>query len=1118
MTPEPNAFTISTNSEMTQESGEGNKIKTLTDGRPLAASSPIKSTLPITEDFTTRALRFLSTASNETIGGIAVGLAASTYLVLGRVGLILIGTLGGIVLHATWEAHVNADNVEAIRREKGLDITKRLLDWRAKNGKILDDNDGEELDTDASGLPGKGFEDFQPETASALTELVEAVVRDYVKWWYNPMFYAPGPDESFATACRKVLTGFLRSISNHISRKRPADAFVDFLTNSSSIVIVFLNELSTAVNSSSSNAAPAEAIQEYLLLSPDSSLANILSSRQQKRKFKLIAEDILENFLDRSVYSADPSRIFLREVLAGVVMEMSLTTCSKPEWINGWIVYLLEEGEPDFSHAIDVGMGASPGDDIDGNVGNVGIAKSRRSEEKRHRKRLSKAEEAMEEAMEEAKRLSDLIAAEDKKRLPNVGTGERPKETTSNIQKSPSTPETKTSSTTLQRTISATDKVQSSDNILPVIDESRSAQSPPQSSLIIEETKSGHDNMSSDDSVGLATPKSGSDSDPSSPKPPANLAKSSFTSFDQILPPSRETPTEEERPQLPRRITNALTLHNAHITLHDDSSASDKGKIRNKPNWEYWVQIEPESNQHPGWMILRRYADFETLHEVLRRIATISGVNAFLETHRELPDWKAHTKPSLRGELERYIRDACWYQPLAESEGMKRFLEKDHAQASSSGKGFPGLGWPTPAAFETMGKGMLDALTAAPKGAAEGGKAVLGGVTGVFGSIGNSLGPKKRDSIQGVAAPSGHSPGRASTSALPVMDTTSNARGHSPGRASTNMLPRMDSSPALSGTRHSRISEDSLRTSPIVQTQPSKPAPMERKSSYVAIAEDGSERVIPLQGRRSMSRTRSSRSSASNSREPSRTPSISGVRIASPREVQQMILPPPPSEIPDDYASPTDARGPHSQADSIASPRTSTSNAPSSIMSPSRTSTASTRPAAASKRKDFAPLTEPETRIVVELLFAIINELYTLSSAWNIRRTLLTAAKTFLLRPGNPSLTSIQNLIQESIITANTSDAGIAENLKKLRANTMPTEAELAAWPAEMSDEDKEKLRIKARRLLVERGVPTALVGVMGQGATGEAVGRVFDCLQIDDVARGLMFGLLLQGVQAMIH
>ena len=169
-------------------------------------------------------------------------------------------------------------------------------------------------------------------------------------------------------------------------------------------------------------------------------------------------------------------------------------------------------------------------------------------------------------------------------------------------------------------------------------------------------------------------------------------------------------------------------------------------------------------------------------------------------------------------------------------------------------------------------------------------------------------------------------------------------------------------------------------------------------------------------------------------------------------------------------------------------------------------------------KQQHPPLSEPETRVAVELLFAVINELYTLSSAWNIRRTLMTAAKSFLLRPGNPSLASIQSLVQQSVLDANTTDAALAGHLRKLRENSLPTEAERAAWPAEATAEEREELRAKARRLFIQSSVPAALMGIMGQSATGEALGRVFDCLQIEEVARGLFFGILLQAVRVVTH
>ena len=294
----------------------------------------------------------------------------------------------------------------------------------------------------------------------------------------------------------------------------------------------------------------------------------------------------------------------------------------------------------------------------------------------------------------------------------------------------------------------------------------------------------------------------------------------------------------------------------------------------------------------------------------------VSGVKAFAEQHSSLPDWKMHTESSLRGELERYLRDACWHQLLAESEGMKRFLEKDQANTQSSGN--KGIGWPSPAVFESMGKGMLDVLASAPKGAAGGGKAVFGGVTGVLGNIG-SLGQKKRESVSSVGA-------------------------QATGRSSTSTLPRLDSSYSINEPRLGVNSEESLRaSSPIIPTQPAKTPPMERKPSYASVAENGTEAELdgPEKGRVSLS-SRSSISGpvdTSNTRNSSRAPSIAA-HVSSPTQlvdIENIVLPPLPSDIPDDYGSTAESSSlSHSRTESIAATtRTSTSTAP-SLQSPSQ--------------------------------------------------------------------------------------------------------------------------------------------------------------------------------------
>ena len=186
------------------------------------------------------------------------------------------------------------------------------------------------------------------------------------------------------------------------------------------------------------------------------------------------------------------------------------------------------------------------------------------------------------------------------------------------------------------------------------------------------------------------------------------------------------------------RSKSILTLHNARISMFDDSLPGDKGVLRAKPTMDYLIQIEPSSANFPGWMIPRKYADFEVLHEVLRRISVITG-QRFADQHSILPGWKNQSKSVLTSSLERYLSDALRFQPLAESEGMKRFLDKNQGLSKSpaSNKGF---GWPDPTALNTMGKGMMDVLTKGPKGLADG---VTGGGKAFFGGVNSVLAGKK---------------------------------------------------------------------------------------------------------------------------------------------------------------------------------------------------------------------------------------------------------------------------------------------------------------------------------------------------------------------------------------
>ena len=135
-----------------------------------------------TRNLTNKILDFLSTASKETLTACLVALCAITYLFLGRLGLLLIGAVCGIALHATWERTTSGDVHDVAtevkrRREVGLDIVQRLLGWQDRR-QVAQSTDSEVSQSSNQVLD---FSIFQPTTGAALTGLVDAVIRDYVR-------------------------------------------------------------------------------------------------------------------------------------------------------------------------------------------------------------------------------------------------------------------------------------------------------------------------------------------------------------------------------------------------------------------------------------------------------------------------------------------------------------------------------------------------------------------------------------------------------------------------------------------------------------------------------------------------------------------------------------------------------------------------------------------------------------------------------------------------------------------------------------------------------------------------------------------------------------------------
>ncbi|KAL4806960.1 PXA domain-containing protein [Aspergillus unguis] len=942
-------------------------------------------------------LRFLSTCSNESLLLVLMCLMGATYIVLGRLGLLLIGATFGAVLHASWEGAGGIHSTgtrNPNRKQLSLDAVHRLLDWEKNRhiGPDEDDSINEEGNFEGLSVLDVDISSLGPLTATAIHSLIDAAMRDYVNYWYDPIL----PSETtFPISCRGTLTSFIMSVSSHLRRKRAADTLLQFLTNSSSMIIVFLNELCAAFEAAGPSVSAEDAVMQYLESNTESSLSSLLEYQQQRAKLKTISDDILSRFLDSSAYNCVPVRNFLREVLSGVVLESTVSSMSQSRFINGWITYLFSEGESEIMSAIDAGVeGARNHGVTEAKAGTIKEPASVSTDESvTESKRLSqdlgkasnKPDQATEKAMLEAKRLSAMIAAQS---LPN-----HPTQTIYNDE---------------QEKNGVNGDGNASTN--PLSDDPVGEQSSKGASVEA-------DPVREDEEVRL-----------SHPGVALNLTTSQSPDF----------PASSMRDSLDDQRT--FTLHRASINVDDSSNSGEKVALRSKPTSDYLIQVEPQSGRSSGWMVFKRYTDFESVHETLGIIARLNGLR-FGDSHPVVPPWKGQTRQALARSLERYLQDALQLEPLAESVTMRRFLEKDGGPVAEGADATskPSFVFPGQAAFENVGKGVLGVLTNAPKEISGGGKAVFEGVSGVFGG-----GANKRTSVIS-ATDADIKKGRGVVQNAPRPQSS-----NSEDRKSMRL-----SSDATDGAFSSRLSESQMANglaSPneIASFTESSDAPVSTPDSEQSVENDNriSSDSAPVYKDDSTATLVSEKSNTKN--------------VGSVGHRKSTDLP-------------------------------------------------------AGRKGQGSPITTDETQMAVELIFAVINELYSLSSAWNIRRTLLNAAKSYILRPGNPSLETIRGLLQESMIDNHTTDEAIGMYLNKLRANALPTADELSSWPSAMSETEKERQREAARRVLVHKGLPQAITSVMGAVASREALGKVFDSLQIEVVARGFIFSILLQAIRAIV-
>ncbi|EWC46814.1 hypothetical protein DRE_04059 [Drechslerella stenobrocha 248] len=935
--------------------------------------------------------------------------------------------------------------------------------------------------------PHADFSSLNPKIASAMDELCNAIVKDCINSWYTPLI----PDDiSFPAICHQHLTQTFLRLSRRMHQKRPAEIFIAIVANMSDTVIMFMQELSQAL---SSTRDIKTGIRAYVKANRGSALAIMMNKGHQHRELSFAAQEIIQQYVSDDLTSSEPVVLFLRQVLRSTVLWNMVETFSDPEFINEWIIYLFEckdstpskEGVGAVLQAFDrsvAGAAQSSLPVVSAVVPElVSVIQSPTDG-------LSK-----EEVYSPVGTLGQAGSGDDQRPFPQVSTTIL--QDSQFITKSPtqspfqSRPQSQSQSPTVRKENLPTFPAQTNGmNGGHHPHETVQYESIPNGKYTAEERKS-LDGTSSGQIPSRHQSQTQSPVDVPSHSPTDDSLRrssnaSSHVSLSELSMTPYKTSSESSRsgtdPSQTEPKPVAISLFSARVTVLDSGPAFNPPRVlKAKPKSQFMIQVEPLDAA--GWIVMKTYQDFELLHDTLIKLATPTGSTKYKLAYSEgLPAWKDRTSDELVSLLELFLRIALSEEGLANSETIFKFFQKDEVRRERERQERieNNVFWRSGAQIENVGKNILGTITKAPLTASEGGKAFLGGIKRALTSQTptHSPGAGERENIRSPFAFIKSNSVSRSTFGIGSNDdsTISEKSSMSVDRDDASISgSQTDRAPGPNRGRFS-LRIDFPRSFTIGDSNPPLPprraasASRTRASNYTPMnEEDDPQSARPA-------------SLLEEQTESTREGSMT-FDTAIP-ELNGISLPLPPSEIDNDKFA------------------------------------ATTAPAATMAAAAHEGITEPETQVVLGIMFSIINELYGLSTAWMIRRSFLNIAKSVILLPGNSTLFHMRNMIQADVLEANTSPEAIADYMRQIRKNSLPSEAERKEWETthkSRTDEEKEELRRKARVVLSE-SLPQGLTALLGVNQTKEALSQLFDALQERDVARGLWTSLLGKSVQVL--
>jgi hypothetical protein len=607
--------------------------------------------------------------------------------------------------------------------------------------------------------------------------------------------------------------------------------------------------------------------------------------------------------------------------------------------------------------------------------------------------RAKEAEEAMARAVAEAAEMTRLLAAERDEGTLQYDSGDPP--ITPRDSKGPD-PQTTFRST-----------LRDPDILPPVLNRDATLQQPSSLPLTLDRLEAADaDNRSSQE-------------------PPSSINTVLSAHISSYQPPST-SPDDEASPE---------SLHAAKITLMDLSTDASAGKaIRQKSTLSFMITIEPPGGRVPGWVAIKTYVDFESLHDVLKRIANVGGIRSF---PAELPEWKGKMHQSVSDELENYLRTALSVRQLADSEAMKRFFGKEITDQSLGKKKV----WPP---LKGVGEGMRDRMLSS----AEGSQKLLAAAWATAG-----MNKKRSRTPVGKDKPRGEVPvSEAVKDEMPIWEE--DTPYHSPlfrdsatfSRSTTtsNPLPdpafgRNSTSSSLNGYMVAGDGETSKSTSTTSVDTP------DRVQDQTPLENPEKERTGPL-------------TSSAPDHISENPPSNPGTKPPSP-------APPPLPQRP---------------------------------------------PKASTLKQPMPELSQNDAQQILDVGFSILSELYALSPrTWMIRKSLLNLLKSLLISNGRTYIETIRTMIQEDLINkCLASDEWIASQVKMITDSLWPA----APYPPI----DDKAYKIQAKDLFMTKLLPETMRGLMGGAATSQALEIVFEALQDQRVAKGILVALMCDVIRAV--